>query len=60
MKNGCKFNVGLYCFAFVGGLLSGLLFKEARYYQGKADAYNEMTDILNETIQNSKGVLDNQ
>lgn len=58
MKNEGLFDFGLYCFAFVGGVLSGLLLSKANYYKGKGDAYKEITDMLDETIQSSKAILD--
>ena len=57
MKNDGKFSIGMYCFAFVGGVLSGLLLQKANYYQGKADAYDEISGMLDGAIQNSKDIL---
>lgn len=45
MKNG-KLSLGVYLFAFVGGLGSGLCFSKAFYYKGKKDAFDEVKDDI--------------
>lgn len=40
--------VGYYGFALVGGLLTGGLFSRAMYHKGKADAYNDCAEMLQE------------
>ena len=46
MKNKMDFSAGWYLFAFVGGLLSGLMFSRSQYYQGQFDAYSDMVEDL--------------
>ena len=52
MKNEGKFSFGMYLFAMVGGMVSGLLFSKAAYHKGQADAYNDIAEDL-EKITNS-------
>lgn len=42
--------VAYYGFALVGGLLTGGLFSRAMYHKGKADAYNECSEMLKESV----------
>lgn len=46
MKDKMDFSAGWYLFAFVGGLLSGLMFSKSQYYQGQADAYSDIAEDL--------------
>lgn len=52
-----KFNVGMYLFAAVGGLVSGLYFSKAMYHKGKLDAYNETHESLCKLAEDIQGVL---
>ena len=56
MKNG-KFNLGVYAFAGIMGLIAGGLFSRSQYYQGQADAYEKVTDELNELSNEAEGLL---
>lgn len=53
-----KFNLGLYVFAAVGGLLSGLSFSKALYHKGKVDAFKEVQGELDKLAKGIKDVLD--
>ena len=57
MKDG-KINVGVYAAGCVLGLLGGLCFSKSQYYKGKADAFNECNDVLNELQNDTQDVLD--
>ena len=54
-----KFSVGLYAFAAIGGLVSGLFFFfRAQYYRGKRDAFIEARDMIKEELDSVKSELD--
>lgn len=53
-----KFSVGLYAFAAIGGLVSGLCFSRAQYYRGKRDAFIEARDMIKEELDSVKSELD--
>ena len=56
MKEG-KFNLGLYVFSAVCGAAMGGLFSKAMYHKGKAEAYQECADSLQEVIDNTEKTL---
>lgn len=57
MKDG-KFNLGVYAAGCVLSLLGGLCFSKAQYFKGKADAYNECTDMLKEFDESIQEAID--
>lgn len=55
-----KFNIGMYLFAAVGGLVSGLYFSKAMYHKGRLDAFREVQGDLSKLAEDVMDVLDRQ
>ena len=56
MKNG-KASLGVHVFEFICGAVAGELFSKAMYHKGKADAYKDATDSLQEVIDETEKML---
>lgn len=56
MKDG-KFNIGIYAFAGIMGMIAGGLFSRSQYYLGQADAYDKMTDELAKVSEDAEKAL---
>lgn len=46
-----SFNVGVYLFSILVGLVFGLLFSRIQYHKGKRDAYEEMDHDIQHLIE---------